>query len=374
MGEDDYIESYLSHFKESVPKIFIEQIQKTWTSRKVHIPQLQGMFLFYRLLRIKLPRTYLTKSRIRIGNGDLDSICPQTFEYGTIENATLLLEKQFFDIVVLLLVGSYRPIHVILRYMLELTARIAISIINKEKITGNHADHNKAMSFLEFEAFLETNNSNIKKNKDPETKKQLKIRSGIPNIDDQYVQFIHYKKFKGLYAIKSLYGDLSKYAHSNVWNKLRTDDGSEMINMEKNGICASIPNGKQYHEILDKIIKTHEVIYYLLFAACYENLIYYNKDDAADFSTAIHNLTKKLKKYSLKFPDLEKITKELFPKQEDGIDQKEYTRIIPDTTDEYCTEQWLCSECESTIFFKEEICTRCYHENIGNSTPDDYFI
>ena len=221
LSDDDLIfKNIKSSYGKHIPNYFISNIKNTYENTKHHHFQLQDTQLIYRIILHSLPLRYISKSGIQVGDLGF-SLCKDPFEHGIIEKSILLLEKQYFGAILLLLGGSYRPIMPILRYMIQITTWVAASILDRKSLTGNLEDVGKAMSEFEFEAFLKFNNDSFSKNK----KTDFKPRQGVANIPFKFISKLpyKYKNEGGMRAIRRLYGDLSGYAHPNVLDNIRTD-------------------------------------------------------------------------------------------------------------------------------------------------------
>ena len=383
MYDQDHYNNILSKFDDNVPNIFFERINDTNERQsKRHFSQLRGIYFFYRAFVYKLPSYYLSKSQIRVDNDSLaDMYCKNPYVDGTIENLVRILERQFFDIVYMFYGGTYRPIHVVLRYMLELTSWATVSIIDKKELTGRRHDRRNAMSFIEFEKFLETNLLNIEKKKHPLTnnkEKCLKTYEGLAEIPGEYVKFFKFDNYVGMNAIKLLLSKLSKYAHANIWSQLRSDGDDYHTNIDTNGLHMSVPSSEGYHRILPLMIQTHEIIFYMLFVASYENLIYFNKDYAKKFTKDIKELVEKLQPASLQLKSLNLAVENPISKKTNVVIENKKTKTVPDPNFDPVIDEkreQVCAECkEEKICFENERCYFCHSHEIGPSrSTEEYF-
>ena len=116
---DDLKKEQNDRFEKHIPDIFIQQIKNTKSANDMHFQQLKKLHYFYNVIYRDVPTDYLSKSCIRL-DSRTNMFCKSPYDEGTFKNMIILLEKQFFDCISLLYSGSYRPIMIILRYMLEL--------------------------------------------------------------------------------------------------------------------------------------------------------------------------------------------------------------------------------------------------------------
>ena len=370
MLDQDYENNIISKFEKRIPGIFINNIRETYNKNEADLKKLKGIYFFYRELLYYLPPFYLSKSRIRVGDDPISTMfCKNPYEDGTTENLILHLEEQFFSALYLLLGGHYRPIHTILRYMLQYSNWVAASIIDKEKLTKDTNDNRKAMSVYEFASFLRNNRNALKlKNKSIKSKqeKTKKTITGIVDLPSRYVEFINIGNFNRMNAIRLLYSKLSEHAHASTWVTLRSDGADNDTSVGKTGLYTSIPDTNKHELSLFLLIKTHEIIFYMLFVTCYENLIYFHKEDAKSFSNSIKHSLKKLKRFGLEFPSLEKCIESPLPRRKNAIDWDEITNPIldPDSAEDVEDASMVCALCRNYLSFEYELCCYCHMRKI----------
>ncbi|KAF6243632.1 hypothetical protein C6988_02500 [Nitrosopumilus sp. b1] len=354
-------------FETHIPEIYIEQIKRTHNTTKKHFTQLKDIHYFCSIFIRNHPHSYLSKSGIRIGAWpEASMFCKNPIDEGTVENMLIFLEKQFFDCVSLLFSGAYRPIMTILRYMLELTTWVTVSILNKKKLTKKLEDVEKAMSYIQFESFLIDNFENIQKIKSPKTKKKdkqsIQTIQGIQFCPEQYLKHLTYKYVKGNNAIRLLYSELSGFAHANIFQQLRWDGGDEQTHIEHIGLFVGKFNLDAYHFCLDYIIKTHEIIFHLLLVSSYANIGYYNKELADRLFLTMQNELTNVKQ-SLRFESIESLLIEKIPiNQYIGTQDKEFVHTdeqeeIEDEDD----EDIICQKCNYPTHDPDEECITCHY-------------
>ena len=342
-----------SDFNTHIPKIFYENIKNTFEDRKTHIEEIKTLHHFYRMIRYYHPTVYISKSKIRHYNDS--GFCPMPGVDGTVENAIRLFEKQYFDILYLLLGGMYRPIMIILRYILEQSTWIAASVIDKEVLTGDTREHNEAMSHIEFKHFLHTNMLNFEIKK-ANKKSRLRTISGIKEVP--YIQHINAANgTNGIEAIKYVYSELSKYAHANIWSDLQ-DNEDDPTHFENTNMYVAKPSFKGYHKILKLILESHKMIFYLLLIAAYENIGYYNPDTAEDFFKDIRMKVNKMQS-KIMFKDIMKLLENppsighgLLKKNCNDYDEEEKSEhdLCPKCGYE-CVCDEKCPACESNKYY-----------------------
>ena len=350
-----------SDFNKHIPEIFYENIQKTFKNRKKHIEEIRTIHCFYRMIRYYHPFVYVSKSKIRIKNDPV--YCPMPRVDGTTENTIRLFEKQYFDIFYLLLGGMYRPIMIILRYMLEQSTWVAASVISKKILTGCAKDRNKAMSHSEFKHFLYNNMLNFQKNQS-NTQSRLTTIHGIQKMPHKYIQHIGILNDKsGFEAIKHLYSELSKYAHASIWLDLEDND-DQPTHFERTKIYVARPSFTGYHKALKLIIESHRVIFYLLLITAYENVGYYNPNMAKDFFSNIKTRVDEMQS-TIKFKDIVKLLKNP-PSTEHGFlkDNSNYN---------YDEEYETCSKCGCECVCDEK-CPGCDSDRYYIQDYDNQYI
>ncbi len=381
---DDTLRQELNDdFEKHIPSIYIRQINHTRNATKIHFPQLKSIHYLYGTFRFHHPRSYLSKSGIRIGTWDIP-MCKNPYDEGTIENMLLFLEKQYFDCISLLFSGSYRPITIILRYMLELTTWSAVSILNKKKLTALSEDSKKAMSHIQFESFLSENFEKMQKLRSPETpnedKKSLNPIQSIQLIPEQFVRFLTFQNYSRNNAIKQLHSELSKYAHANIFRQLRWDGGDNETHIENIGLFVGKLNRESYHLCLNYILKTHEMIFYLLLVSTYENIGYYKKELAENLFTTMRKELVSVEN-NLKFKNLEKLLNSS-PEIKHFVSDKETieNHIISESTgddesdedDEY--EDLDCPKCGESWHNPNEECISCHIFKYGKENSADNIL
>ena len=336
-------------FDKHIPEIFYENIQKTFKNSDKHIKEIKTIHRFYRMIRYYHPSMYVSKSKIRINNDP--AYCPMPRADGTAENAIRLFEKQYFDILYLLLGGVYRPIMIILRYMIEQSTWTAASVISKKILTGCSKDRNKAMSHSEFKHFLYNNMQNIQANHF-NGKFQRRITQGVQELPHKYIQHINMPNSKsGFESIKCFYSELSKYAHANIWTDLE-DSEDQPTHFERTHIYAARPSSKGYHETLKLIIDAHKIIFYLLLITAYENIGYRDLDLAKDFFKNIKIKVNKIQS-KIKFEDISTLLKTppniecIFLKNKPTFDYDEEYETCPDCGCESNMSGEKCPVCDS---------------------------
>lgn len=363
----------LIKYSEQVPRIFLNNIRITEEGTK-HFQQLKGMFVAYRGFQTAIPNVYLSKSQIRVGNYD-DLYCKNPYPTGTAEDLLRGLERQFLEIVYLLYGGAYRSIHAILRYMLETTQMAALSIIDKKKLTGESRDESKSMSYVEFCKHLHDNT--IARPDHRRNKKKYDCRKENKHIPDLYIKHIKIGDKCGVDVLKLTFNDLSRHIHGSVWKSLRTDGDYDETGVEETGMFTPTLNLDEYHIILKKILWVHEIIFYLVFIAIYENLIYFNRDDAKTFAKKARAIEENLKNYKLQFPSLEKIISSPIDKQIDDLGDIEScdTKFDPEYDDLIDERQGkVCKKCDTVIYFDYELCPSCHYDNIQLPNSQGPFI
>lgn len=285
-----------------VPKIFIANIEKTHNHTNDY-EEIKSIFGLLHMMSYLHPQTYVSKSKII--NDSNSEYCKSPVANGTVENALRIFEKQYFDVICLLYCGTYRPIMVTLRQVLEQAACVTNSITNKEDLTDKYEDRGKAMSHMEFKNFLyHSEKSYEKKQKDVSGRK--KIRSGkyfFPKIE-KYIKYIEYEGMKKTVALNHIYGKLSREAHANLWYEVddRNDDVHEPDQVQA---YISNPNRKEYHRSLKIIIDVYKIVIYLLLVAAYINVGHYDKKTAKEF---FDDMKYEIQQYpKIKFNAIEKL-------------------------------------------------------------------
>ena len=343
-------------FDKYIPKIFIQHINQTKKIREKHFEQLKKIRYFYSIISLKLPRCYLSKSGFSIGCDRLEGMfCKNPYVDGIVENVAIFLEKQFFDCVSLLFVGSYRPIRGILRHMLELATWTSVSIIDAKKLSGKESDTTKAMSYIQFKDFLDTNFANMKKKKGPkiskEDKNKLHTIEGIQSIPDPYIKYLKLDDLEGNRVIKNAYSELSSYMHAGMFEQLRYDT-NYVTHIENTGLFIGKPSYEEYHASLRQILTTHEVIFYLLLISAYENIGFYQPKHAKEFLNSLLDELIYLK------PDVNFLMIENMIKNPPSINPSEtqYDELLKDNE----LFIYVCGDCKNTLYFPTEKCFVCH--------------
>lgn len=339
-------------FDEHIPGIYYQNIQQTFINHKVHIKEIKVLYNFYQIISRSHPIVYVSKSKVRINNDA--GYCPMPGVNGTVENAARLFEKQFFDVLYLLLGGAYRPSMVILRYMLEQSTWVAASIISKKFLTKRPNDRNKAMSHFEFKHFLYDNMLRFQTNQTIKSKQ--KTVSGLQKIPYEYIQHMKTQNRKiGFEALNYFYTELSKYAHANIWFDLEINE-EQPTHVERTNMYIGKPSPHGYHRALNLVIESHKLIFYLLLISAYENIGYYNPCMAKEFFTEVQTKINRMQTI-IEFSSIEKLLQNppsiehSFLKSSDNYDENE----------EEEEEYEVCSDCGSECGCDEK-CIVCDHQ------------
>lgn len=315
----DYTDKFNELIKDDfgiiLPEYMAEELKKSLkhVENSVHHQELAETLQFYWLIRGSMPGLYRSKCGMPVCNSS-QGFCedlPFEYEEGMIENICLILEKQFWEVIFSIYVGSYRSVRSSLRHMLQLTCWMTQSIVNKGFFTEKPEDSNESMDLYEFQQFLHENEQRYnakhkvpkqfddKQKSDQIEKKFPRPPEGItlkklPN--DFPLHFIKSENFNGRPAIKELYSELSKHVHISNFKQIKLGIGKSEF----------LPSHKinEFHDCLKIIFRTHGIIFSLLIMAGYYDLRHYSVSNAYDF---IDNILKESKKYKMQFKGAQKI-------------------------------------------------------------------
>lgn len=277
----------IREFGKDIPEIFIENIKNTCGVSPIHVEQLGTLAYLVCSMSSLHPRCYVSKSGVTY-NAPLPPICEDYHTEGTVENALLIFEKQYFDLICLLYTGSYRPIMPVLRQMLEQAAQVLNSITNKKDFTSKDEDYGMAMTYDQFTLFLLENKklhkksyrNSLKAAGHPKSKLTI-YRKNFQNIDD-YIKHIKYGKTNGSRALDLIFENLSTWVHANLWQEIN-NRGAHMHEYDKTHFYISRPNREEYHHFLEYIIIVCEMIICMFLAASYVDVGHYNIERAKKY-------------------------------------------------------------------------------------------
>ena len=357
----DFKKEQNDRFEKHIPDIFIQQIKNTKSANDVHFQQLKKLHYFYNTIYRVAPGNYLSKSRIRL-DSSVDMFCKSPYAEGAINNMIILLEKQFFDCISLLYSGSYRPIMIILRYMLELVTITSLSIIDKKQLTGKSDDEKKGMSYIQFEGFLSDSFEARKKEKSARNSDEeymVRIMKSEKMIPEPYPQYLEFKGCLGNDAIKKLRNELSIYAHANIFQQLQFDGDLNDTCIEETGLFVGKINKAGYHKSLATILTTHKFIFYLLLVTIYEDVGYHQLQLAKNFFADIFDELSYLKPH-INFSNIECLIK-----NPPNINLSNIPNTVKFDEDEDEYEDVRCPHCESLLYYPNEECPMCHFNEFG---------
>lgn len=335
----------------------IDELKKTHNHvvNSIHDRDLYVTLKFYSLIQQSMPAVYRAKCGCPVSNAYLGFCEDLDYEYaeGIIENICLMLEKQFWEVIFSSYIGSYRSIRSSLRHMLQLTCWMTQAVINKEVLTRRLEDFNEAMDLYEFQQFLYENeqkynvrrdisNQNSSKQKSNANKKSDFNRAisdkpiegiTLKNLPkDLPLHIIKYANSDGRSAIQQLYGELSKHVHVNNLKQIKLGGEKFLPNHDK----------KEFHDSLNTIFRTHEIIFGLLIIAGFHELRYYSVSRSYDFINKILINSKKQKILTKGIADILEYLIKDFNEEEIARDRKKQeeweVQIIEDDT--MTTDMW----------------------------------
>lgn len=345
------------NFGNSLLGLIIGELQKTTkhVEGSSHGEQLSTLVKFYRLISNSMPCSYRSRSGITVHN-DVRGFCEDlSYEYddGIIGNVCLFLEKQLWEVIYSIFMGSYRSASISLRHMLQLSCWTAQSVVNKKILTKRSQDCNKAMSVSEFETFLYENEKlySTKSNEGFIATNRNTSLEGISLCslsDDFPLQLITRDGLEGRDAISKLYGGLSGYAHVNNWQRVKIGAGrSEFLPTHTKS---------DFHKCLQLILETHRIIFSLLILSGLHELEYYSKSRAYNF---VKNIRSESGKYKVRFCEISSILERLVQKfDEKEIEEDE--KRLEELEDRMLDGEDICTDCEEFLYGEKD-CKACEH-------------
>ena len=351
-------------FAENVPALFLDQINKACKDFKFHLEDFENIIYFLDLIRTSMPAEYWGKYGGTVDNSGMEEfLCGEemndrrdmgfhipSYSDGVIENTALYFEKELGEVVYTTLGAAYRSSLVNLRHMLQLSCWMTQGIFDKAVLSGEGKDHGKGMSLSEFENFLHKNNESITKKKSnvvPKAEKRnIHSVNGLTLFGrpEEFLSALRYGELKGRVAIQALYGDLSLYAHSSIWERVDYESESEPFFPEH--------SFEEFHGTLNYVFKTADLILCLLLIAAFEELSSHSKSRASDFLTIFSSEFTAVDRPKLTnvIPVLEVLKSKL------SLEEVKADRNL---IEKFADDKVLCSKCKTSVYEFDEECAEC---------------
>lgn len=356
-------------FFQKVPGLFIEQFKFISDKASRHIYELKQLKELLASVTNCMPVAYRTKqSEIVNNNPEIFALCPVRWLDGIIENIGFYLDSEFGEVIYTIMGGAYRSSLITLRHMLQLSCWTLQAVLDKSGLTEEKADSGKSMSIEEFEIFLEDNMGNIAEKKSSKTpkreKKNIRTVEGLAinkRVSDKIVS-LTYGELSGKEGLKQLYGDLSKFAHANVFKKVDLQEDQEQFfpSHSKDEFEVTPPYGR-FHKALNYIFQTVDLILSMLIISAFEELSFHSIYRAHSFLLHFSNEVNSVDSPQLR--QLHLTLNNLFSRAPISDVKKDELRIA-----KYDRGEVLCSNCE-TVLFDDQGCPYCL-EDISDWNDD----